>query len=67
MSRIKGLFEVESTYEDSGCVICLNDGKDLAVTSCCGKMVHEKCLSNWMDVCVNPSCPHCREEVVSVS
>ena len=59
-------FGVEE-MEESGCIICLKEEKDLPVTSCCGKMVHEKCLLEWIEVCTSPSCPHCREPMLTVS
>lgn len=54
-------------YKETGCMICLKEEKDLPVTSCCGKMVHEQCLIEWLDVCKDPSCPHCRTAMVMVS
>ena len=54
-------------YKETGCMICLKEEKDLPVMSCCGKMVHESCLTDWLDVCHRPSCPHCRTEMVTVS
>ena len=59
--------EEEVPEYKEGCLICLNDGRDLPVTSCCGKMVHERCLSNWLEVCTSRSCPHCREGMITVS
>lgn len=57
----------DGLYKESGCMICLKEEEDLPVTSCCGKMVHEKCLIEWLEVCMAPSCPHCRTEMVTVS
>ena len=57
----------DELYKESGCMICLKEEEDLPVISCCGKMVHEKCLIDWLEVCMAPSCPHCRTEMVTVS
>ena len=57
----------DNLYKETGCFICLKEEQDLPVTSCCGKMVHESCLINWLEVCMAPSCPHCRTEMVTVS
>lgn len=57
----------DDLYKETGCLICLKEEKDLPVTSCCGKMVHEQCLTEWIDVCKDPSCPHCRTAMVTVS
>ena len=57
----------DNLYKETGCFICLKEEQDLPVTSCCGKMVHESCLINWLEVCMSPSCPHCRTEMVTVS
>ena len=47
-------FGWEDKYLETGCMICLKEEKDLPVTSCCGKMVHECCLTDWLDVCCSP-------------
>ena len=60
-------FGDDESYNETGCMICLKEEKDLPVTSCCGKMVHERCLIEWLDVCKDPSCPHCRTAMVTVS
>ena len=57
----------DNLYKETGCFICLKEEQDLPVTSCCGKMVHESCLIEWLEVCKSPSCPHCRTEMVTVS
>ena len=57
----------DDLYKETGCMICLKEEQDLPVSSCCGKMVHESCLINWLEVCMEPSCPHCRTEMVTVS
>ena len=57
----------DDLYKETGCMICLKEEQDLPVSSCCGKMVHEFCLINWLEVCMEPSCPHCRTEMVTVS
>lgn len=57
----------DESYKETGYMICLKEEKDLPVTSCCGKMVHEQCLIEWLDVCKDPSCPHCRTAMVTVS
>ena len=40
----------DDLYKETGCMICLKEEKDLPVTPCCGKMVHEQCLINWLEV-----------------
>ena len=59
-------FGEEEVIIESGCMICLHDGRDLPVTSCCGQEVHEDCLSEWLEVCRGKNCPHCRCEMPTV-
>ena len=54
----------EQRGEQDWCCICLGNDKDLPVTSCCGKMVHESCIKYAISNL--PHCPHCRETMETV-
>ena len=65
--QIKGgklTFEVEVEEEEKKCCICLSEERDLPVTSCCGKMVHERCVTT--SIKNYRHCPHCREDMPMV-
>lgn len=59
-------FGEEDDIKERGCIICLHDGRDLPVTSCCGQEVHEECLLEWLKVSRGKNCPHCRSDMTSV-
>ena len=57
-------FKEKKEEKEEGCCICLVEEKDLPVTSCCGKTVHEACLRSAIRY--YPHCPHCRDYMETV-
>lgn len=49
---------------DESCVICLGSEKGGKIEmTCCGKPLHRKCWTAYVDASLDTRCPYCRHEI----
>lgn len=51
--------------EDDECIICSTTStmyEWVQLNNCC-HIYHQRCITEWLDVCQKPSCPLCRSQV----